>query len=304
MIQVPPYLKKGDCIGIVAPAGYMALEKMETCINTLQDWGYTVQLGNTTNSHSDNYFSGTDEERAADLQQMMDDKSIHAILCARGGYGMSRIIDDLSFKKFKKHPKWIIGFSDITVLHSHLFSRYGIASLHAPMAAAFNDGGFNNVYIKSLKNALEGVPAHYEMPAQHINHNGEAEGVLVGGNLSLLVHAVGSRSDIKTKHKILFLEDIGEYLYNVDRMLIQLKRSGKLDKLAGLIIGGFTDMKDTERPFGKTIREIIYDQVKEFEYPICFDFPVSHNAENYALKIGVEHKLSVQADHVTLVEVQ
>ena len=141
MIQVPPYLKKGDCIGIVAPAGYMALEKMETCINTLQDWGYTVQLGNTTNSHSDNYFSGTDEERAADLQQMMDDKSIHAILCARVGYGMSRIIDDLSFKKFKKHPKWIIGFSDITVLHSHLFSRYGIASLHAPMAAAFTDGG-------------------------------------------------------------------------------------------------------------------------------------------------------------------
>ncbi len=304
MIQVPPYLKKGDCIGIVAPAGYMPMEKMETCINTLQDWGYTVQLGATTNSHSNNYFSGTDEERAADLQEMMDDKSIHAILCARGGYGMSRIIDDLSFKKFKKHPKWIIGFSDITVLHSHLYSRYGIASLHAPMAAAFNDGGFNNEYIKSLKNALEGVPVHYEIPAQHINHTGEAEGVLVGGNLSLLAHTIGSQSDIKTKNKILFLEDIGEYLYNVDRMLIQLKRSGKLDKLAGLIIGGFTDMKDTERPFGKTIREIIYDQVKEFEYPICFDFPVSHNAENYALKIGVEHKLSVQTEQVSLAEVQ
>lgn len=282
----------------------MPLEKMETCINTLQDWGYTVRLGATTNSQSGNYFSGTDEERCADLQEMMDDKSVHAILCARGGYGMSRIIDDISFKKFRKHPKWIIGFSDITVLHSHLYTRFGIASLHAPMAAAFNDGNFNNAYIKSLKNALEGVPAKYEAPVHNYNQAGEAEGSLIGGNLSLLAHLIGTPSDIKTKNKILFLEDIGEYLYNVDRMLIQMKRSGKLDKLAGLIIGGFTDMKDTERPFGKTIYETINEQVKEYNFPVCYDFPVSHNTENYALKIGVNYQLSVQPGAVRLTEVQ
>ncbi|HEU0112170.1 MAG TPA: LD-carboxypeptidase [Flavisolibacter sp.] len=303
MIKFPPYLEKGNCIGMVAPAGFMPFEKMETCVNTLQDWGYNVRLGSTTHSNSSNYFSGTDEERMNDLQQMMDDKEIHAILCARGGYGTSRIIDTLSFKKFKKHPKWIIGFSDITVLHSHLYSRYGIASLHAPMAAAFNDEGYNSPYIQSLQRALEGMPAHYECAPNHFNKNGRVEGELVGGNLSLLAHLVGSPSDIKTKNKILFLEDIGEYLYNVDRMLLQLKRSGKFNKLAALIIGGFSEMKDTERQFGKPVADIIYDQVKEFDFPICFDFPVSHDKENYALKIGATYSLDIQSELVTLQEI-
>lgn len=302
MIKLPPYLKKGDCIGIVAPAGFMPLDKMETCVNTLQDWGYTVRLGATTHSQSSNYFSGTDEERLNDLQEMLDDKEVNAILCARGGYGVSRIIDKLSFKKFKKHPKWIIGFSDITVLEAHIYSKYGIASLHAPMAAAFNDGGFSNVCIQSLKNALEGLPANYECAVHEFNKPGTAEGELVGGNLTLLAHLIGTTSDVKTKSKILFVEDVGEYLYNVDRMFLQLKRSGKLDKLAGLIIGGFTDMKDTERPFGKRVQEIIYDHVKEYHYPICFNFPVSHEKENYALKIGGPYTLHVQSDSVRLEE--
>src|SRR5215204_3163952 len=154
MTTFPPYLKKGDCIGIVAPAGYMPTENMETCLNTLQDWGYTVKMGSTTHSKSGNYFSGTDDERLADLQQMMDDDEVQAILCARGGYGMSRIVDRISFKKFKKHPKWIVGYSDITVLHAHLLSNYKIASLHAPMAAAFNDDEASNPYILSIKKAL------------------------------------------------------------------------------------------------------------------------------------------------------
>ena len=302
MIKLPPYLKKGDCIGIVAPAGFMPLDKMETCVNTLQDWGYTVRLGATTHSQSSNYFSGTDEERLNDLQEMLDDKEVNAILCARGGYGVSRIIDKLSFKKFKKHPKWIVGFSDITVLEAHIYSQYGIASLHAPMSAAFNDGGFSNVYIQSLKNALEGLPANYECAVHEFNKPGTAEGELVGGNLTLLAHLIGTTSDVKTKSKILFVEDVGEYLYNVDRMFLQLKRSGKLDKLAGLIIGGFTDMKDTERPFGKRFQEIIYDHVKEYHYPICFNFPVSHDKENYALKIGGTYTLHVQSDSVRLEE--
>lgn len=298
---IPPYLQKGDTIGIVAPAGFMPIEKMQTCIDTLDSWGFNVQLGSTTHSDSQNYFSGTDDERLNDLQQMMDDPNIKAILCARGGYGTSRIIDRISFKKLKKHPKWIIGFSDITVLHSHIFSNYKIASLHAPMAAAFNDGEFTNPYVESLKNALEGKPSHYECSSHAFNNAGEAKGQLVGGNLSLLCHLIGTDSDIKTKNKILFLEDVGEYLYNVDRMMLQLKRNGKLDKLAGLIIGGFTDSKDTERPFGKSVYDIIYEQVNEFDYPVCFGFPVSHEKENYALKVGERYTLHV-GESVSLIE--
>ncbi len=302
MIKIPPYLKKGDVVGIVAPAGFMAFEKMETCVNTLQDWGYTVRLGATTHSSSTNYFSGTDTERLNDLQEMMDDKNVNAILCARGGYGMSRIIDSLSFKRFRKHPKWIIGFSDITVLHAHLYTKYKIASLHAPMAAAFNDEGFSSPYIKSLKNALEGVSAEYECATHPFNKAGEGKGELVGGNLALLTHLIGTASDVKTKHKILFLEDVGEYLYSIDRMFLQLKRSGKFDKLAGLVIGGFTEMKDTERLFGKTVQEIIYEHIKEYDYPVCFNFPVSHEKENYALKVGLNYTLTVQNDLVRLGE--
>ena len=298
---IPPYLQKGDTIGIVAPAGFMPIEKMQTCIDTLDSWGFNVQLGETTHSNSQNYFSGTDDERLSDLQRMMDDSNIKAILCARGGYGTSRIIDRINFKKFKKHPKWIIGFSDITVLHSHIFSNYKIASLHAPMAAAFNDGEFTNPYIESLKNALEGKPSHYECASHAFNNAGEAKGQLVGGNLSLLCHLIGTDSDIKTKNKILFLEDVGEYLYNVDRMLLQLKRNGKLDKLAGLIIGGFTESKDTERTFGKSVYDIIYEQVNDYKYPICFGFPVSHDKENYALKVGERYTLHV-GETVSLIE--
>jgi muramoyltetrapeptide carboxypeptidase len=280
----------------------MPIEKMQACIETLDSWGYNVELGASTHSQSSNYFSGTDAERLEDLQQMLDNKKINAILCARGGYGVSRIIDDLSFKKFKKNPKWIIGFSDITVLHAHLQARYKMASLHAPMAAAFNEGEFNNPYIQSLKKALEGEMAVYECNGGPFNKKGKAKGELVGGNLTLLAHLIGTPSDVKTKNRILFLEDVGEYLYNIDRMLLQLKRAGKLDKLAGLVIGGFTDNKDTERPFGKEVHEIIHDQVKDYDYPICFGFPVSHEKENYALKVGGRYQLAVEEVNVTLTE--
>ncbi|HEY1112583.1 MAG TPA: LD-carboxypeptidase [Chitinophagaceae bacterium] len=302
MTIIPPYLKKGDCVGIVAPAGFMPTEKMQTCIDILEDWGYRVKLGATTHSTSNNYFSGTDDERLRDLQAMLDDPEVNAVLCARGGYGVSRIIDRISFRRFRKHPKWIIGFSDISVLHAHLYANYKIASLHAPMAAAFNDGGFHTPYVQSLKAALDGIPASYECAVHELNNPGTATGVLVGGNLTLLAHLVGTRSDIKTKNKILFLEDIGEYLYNVDRMLLQLKRAGKLDRLAGLVIGGFTENKDTERPFGQSVYQIIYDHVREYDYPVCFNFPVSHEKENYALKVGVEYTLLVRHDKVLLHE--
>jgi muramoyltetrapeptide carboxypeptidase len=302
MIKVPPYLKKGETIGMVCPAGYMTLDKVQTCVHTLEDWGYKVKLGKTIGSASTNYFSGTDEERLTDLQEMMDDDNVQAVLCGRGGYGMGRIIEQLDFKKFSRKPKWIIGYSDITVLHAHLYNNYYISSMHAPMAAAFNDEGFRNEYVGSLRNAMEGKKARYQAPAHEFNRKGEAIGELVGGNLSLLAHIIGTSSDIKTKGRILFIEDIGEYIYNVDRMFYQMKRSGKLSKLAGLIIGGFTDMKDTERPFGKTVFELIRDIVKEYEYPVCYDFPVSHSDANYALKVGVGYKLRVTKGKVLLEE--
>jgi muramoyltetrapeptide carboxypeptidase len=302
MVRTPPYLKPGDTIGIVCPAGSMMMEKAQTCINILQEWGYRVKIGKTLGSNSSNYFSGTDEERLNDFQQMLDDEAIKAILCARGGYGVGRIIDNIKFKKFKKAPKWIIGFSDITVLHAHIYNNYKIATMHAPMAAAFNDGGFNNEYVRSLKSVLEGEKIKYECAPHDLNRKGEGIGELIGGNLSLLSYITGTTSESKTKGRILFLEDVGEYLYNIDRMLYQLKRGGKLEKLAGLIIGGFTDLKDTERPFGKKVYDIISDIVKEYDYPVCFNFPVSHATENYALKVGIGYKLKVSKTKVTLEE--
>lgn len=302
MVKIPPYLEKGDTIGIVCPAGFMPAEKAKTCIDTLQEWGYKVKTGITLGGESATYFSGSDAERLADFQKMMDDKEVKAVLCGRGGYGTGRIIEQIDFKKFKKNPKWIIGFSDITVLHAHIFSNYNIATLHAPMAAAFNEGGFMNEYVQSLRHALEGKKIKYQVDPHELNRKGEAVGELVGGNLALLAHLVGTDSDLKTKGKILFIEDVGEYLYNIDRMLYQLKRSGKLDRLAGLIIGKFTDNKDTERPFGKEVYAMINDLIKEYDYPVCFEFPVSHDKENYALKVGVGYKLKVGKNKVVLEE--
>ncbi|HUR66357.1 MAG TPA: LD-carboxypeptidase, partial [Chitinophagaceae bacterium] len=276
MIRIPPYLKKNDAVGIVCPAGYMAEERVQTCIDTLQQWGYAVKTGKTVGGHSSTYFSGTDKDRLEDFQEILDNDEVKAVLCARGGYGTGRIIDQIDFKKFKKNPKWIIGYSDITVLHSHIYSNYYISSLHAPMAGAFNEGGGANEFVLSLRDALEGKKTKYSCPVHEFNRKGESIGELVGGNLALLAHLTGSDSDIKTKGRILFIEDVGEYVYNIDRMLHQLKRSGKLSKLAGLVVGGFTDTKDTERPFGNTAYEIILDMVKEFDYPVCFDFPISH----------------------------
>lgn len=302
MIKIPPYLKKGDTIGLTCPAGYMMKEKAQVCIETLQAWGFDVMVGKTLGSNSATYFSGTDEERRNELQAMLDDDSIHAILFGRGGYGVSRIIDQLDFTKFKKNPKWVVGYSDITLLHCHLNRRLKIACLHSPMATAFNGEEYKNEYIKSLRNALIGKTARYKCAPHELNRTGAATAELVGGNLSLIAHAIGTPSDMDTQNKILFLEDIGEQLYSLDRLFYQLKRSGKFDNLAGLVIGKFTDTSDTERPFGKTINELIVDIVKEYEYPVCFDFPVSHERENYALKVGVSYDLKVSPRAVQLFE--
>ncbi|SJZ38056.1 S66 peptidase family protein [Sediminibacterium ginsengisoli] len=302
MIKIPPYLKKGDTIGIVCPSGQMPFEKAATCIEVLKQWGYHVVVGKTLGSQF-HYFSGTDEERLADLQQMLDDDSINAILCGRGGYGMSRIVDQLDFSRFRKKPKWVIGFSDITVLHAHIYNRHKTACLHAPMAGAFNEGEYENEFIQSLRKAIAGKKSSYSCAAHPFNRKGKAEGILIGGNLSLIAHIIGSKSAFSTKGKILFLEDVGEYIYNVDRMFIQLKRSGMLDELAGLIIGGFSEMKDTLIPFGSDVFDLISEHVAGYDYPVCYDFPVSHERNNYALKVGLEHTFHVTAGKVTLKEI-
>lgn len=302
MIKIPPYLKKGDLIGITCPGGYMAKEKVQTCIETLYQWGYRVKIGKTVGGGSATYFSGTDEERLEDLQQMLDDNQIRAILCGRGGYGTGRIIDRLDFNRFKKHPKWVIGFSDITVLHCHIHNNFNISTLHAPMAAAFNEEGYKNEYVLSLKRALSGKKIKYSCAPHPFNRTGLGSGPLVGGNLSLLVNLIGTPSDLKTRGKILFIEEVGEYLYSADRMIHHLKRSGKLERLAGLIIGGFTNMKDTERPFGESVQESIYHLIADYKYPVCMDFPVSHDKENYALKTGTAYQLQVTAKKVMLTE--
>ncbi len=287
---------------MVCPAGYMPPEKWQTAVEILQQEGYTVRLGSTMHSRSENYFSGTDGERLADLQEMLDDSSVKAIFCGRGGYGMGRIIDQLHFKNFRKHPKWIIGFSDITVLHAHVNRQLKIASLHAPMAAAFNEGEYANPYVQSLLAALRGEKSIYRKAPHPYDKRGKASGRLVGGNLALVSHLIGTRSAYKTKDRILFLEDVGEQLYNIDRMMIQLKRSGMLENLSALILGGFTDNKDTDRPFGKDIEDIFKELLDEYDYPICYGFPVSHDKENYALKVGVNHNLIVNQEGAILSE--
>ena len=301
MTIIPEYLKEGDTIGVVCPSGAMDVDKMKTCLNVLQEWSFAIKKGSTLGTHFD-YFSGTDEERLTDLQQMLDDENVKAILCARGGYGLSRIIDNIDFTKFLQKPKWIVGYSDITILHSHIFNNYHIASLHSPMAAAFNDGGSETVYVQSLKKAITGGQSAYHCSSYKLNKQGTATAELIGGNLCLLAHLVGSKSSMDTNGKLMFIEDIGEYIYNIDRLMLQLQRAGKLDNLAGLIVGSFTDMKETVIPFGASVYDVIYEKVKDYHYPVCFNFPVGHSPENYALKHGVEHTLEVNENGVLLTE--
>lgn len=300
MVVLPSHLPTVATIGIICPSGYMPIEKVQTCVNTLQGWGYRVQLGKTVGLQY-HYFAGTDVERLADMQAMLNNPAIDAILCARGGYGLSRIIDELDFTAFLQYPKWIIGFSDISVLHARL-NRLGVPALHAPMAGAFNEGGAERESVASLKAILVGKPVHYTVPVHPLNRQGIANAELVGGNLSIIVHLIGSQDALQTADKILLIEDVGEYLYNIDRMLVQLKRAGMLQRLAGLLVGGFTEMKDTTIPFGKTVEEIVREHVAEYTYPVAFHFPVSHGEPNLAVKLRVKHQLMVTEKEVVLRE--
>ena len=297
MIQ-PQNLQLGDLIGIVCPAGSIPMERVQKCVETLIQWGYQVKLGTTVGSKN-NSFSATDAERALDLQQMLYDSSVKAILCGRGGYGVSRIIQNIDFCGFQKQPKWVIGFSDITVLHAAL-QKTGVVSIHGPMAAAFNKGAEGEPYIQALKTILEGGKTVYTTVLHPFNMLGTATAPIVGGNLCMMAHLIGSANSFDTAGKLLFIEDIGEYHYNLDRLMIQLKQAGMFEKLAGLIVGGFTDMKDPSTDFGANANEIIQSHVKEYDYPICYDFPISHATSNYPVIEGGIYTLSVTSDEVSL----
>lgn len=303
MIKIPPHLKKGDLIGITCPSSKMELYAAEYAASVIESWGFRVHLGITVGTSFHN-FSAPDELRLEELQDMLDDKEIKAIIFGRGGYGMICILDRLNFSQFRKHPKWLCGYSDITALHAHLYQRHNISSIHSTMCSGITLSTRDNIYVNSLRETLMGKRSQYTCSPHAMNREGKAKGPLVGGNLSLLANLSGSESQIDTKGKILVLEDIGEYRYNVDRMMYNLKRAGWLDKLAGLVIGSFTDAREMDTPFGQTEYEIINNLVKEYDYPVCFDFPVGHQEKNFALKLGVEHELKVGKKEVKLKSVE
>lgn len=306
-VIVPPYLKKGDVVGICCPSGFITQEEITPALQKITEWGLQIKTGNTIGKKEFG-FGGSDEERAADFQQMLDDKKVKAILCARGGYGAVRIIDKLDLRKLKANPKWIIGFSDATVFHSHLNSNYRIASIHSKMCNSFpadwsKAEAVQVETIESIRKCIWGEKTRLVFTPNEKNKTGLASGELVGGNLKTLESLAGSKSDIDTTGKLLFVEDTGEYLYSIDRMFWNLKRSGKLTGLKGLIVGGFKVKPDNPgEEFGKTLEEIVLEKVSEYNYPVCFDFPVGHQKNNFALKCGVVHTLGVHLNECRLSE--
>ena len=293
---IPEKLKIGDKIGVISTARKITIEELSPALKTLESWGLKVVLGINLFQENDQ-FSGNVEQRTADLQCMIDDNSIKAILCARGGYGTVQIIDLIDFTNLKNNSKWIVGYSDVTVLHSHL-NNLGIASLHASMLINFENNTKES--LSSLKNTLFGNFNSIECKAHPLNKFGNVEGDIVGGNLSILYSLLGSQSDIDTAGKILFIEDLDEYLYHIDRMMMNLKRNGMLGKLKGLIVGGMSDMNDNSIPFGKTAEQIILEYTKNYDFPICFGFPAGHLSDNRGVRLGINSVLEISKNGVSL----
>ena len=294
----PQYLKTGDKIGIISTARKISEAEVMPAIEIFKSWGLDVVTGkNLFNEY--NQFAGTDARRLYDVQTMLDDAEIKAIICARGGYGTVRIIDKIDFTSFEKNPKWIAGFSDVCVLHSHIHANFGIETIHSAMPINFIDITENSDSLITLKDALFGKNLSYKIKPHPFNRQGKAEAIITGGNLSILYSLTGSISDIDTKGKILFLEDLDEYLYHIDRMMMNLKRCGKLENLAALVIGGMSDMNDNIVPFGLSACEIIKYAVEDYDYPVCYDFPAGHITDNKALIFGRKASLIIK-ENVTL----
>lgn len=296
IMESPSFLKPGSCIGIVAPAKYIDEKYITRARSVLENKGFHVKIGNHVfNKH--HRFSGTDAQRLQDMQEFLDHPEIDAVLCARGGYGSVRIIDQLDFTQFQKSPKWLAGFSDITVFHSHILQNHKISTLHATVPLYFPGAEPTDAAVDSLFDALTGVPLNYQTAPHGQNRTGSVTAPVVGGNLSIVASLVGTNSDTPTDGNILFLEEVSEYDYRVDRMLYTLKKAGKLSRLAGLIIGDLKDMKTGPDSMGKSVPELIAEAVEEYDYPVCFNFPGGHTADNMALPLGEPAQLDVTKEH-------
>lgn len=295
----PPYLIKGDLIGLVSPAGLIEAEKLSSAGALLKRMGFRVIHGNNISARH-HQFAGTDDQRAADFQQMLDNPDVRMILCTRGGYGAVRIIDKLDFGNYLQNPKWIAGYSDITVIQNHLLARHGVESIHGIMPMNFPECGDVCPAVDKLFQVACGRKPAYQVPSHPLNRQGKSKGMLIGGNLSILLSLIGSLSEVDFDGNMLFIEDAGERLYHLDRMMISLKRSGRLNNLAGLVVGGLTEMTDSKAGFGKKAEEIVYDAVKDFDYLVCFGFPAGHIRDNYPLIIGREIAIDVGEQSVRL----
>lgn len=296
-MSIPKYLHKGDKVAVLCPASYIN-QDLSTAYDVLKDWGLQPIIFQSVTTQV-NQFAGDDELRTKDLQQALDDPEIKAIIAGRGGYGCVRIIDNLNFDLFKKYPKWIVGFSDITVLHSHILQTLNIATIHGQMIKSFLDATPKS--LETLHDALFGKNINIEYTySEYPNREGKAQGVLTGGNLAILQSIIGSITDVDYTDKILFIEDVGESFYNIDRLLWTLKRANKLAKLKGLIVGGFTELKDSDPSFGYRYEEIIMDRVSDYSFPVAFGFPAGHIQNNLALVFGANVELKIQGDYIQL----
>ncbi len=291
MIQAPKNLVKGDVVGIISPANAIDYQLVDQAVKILESWGLGVRLSENIR---DKYFqfAGNDHARTKSFQEFLDSEEIACILCARGGYGTTRIIDALSFKRFKAFPKWIVGYSDITSLLLHLLNL-GYQGIHGPMPINFSESDAEESIERLRRLLFEGSIEPIHFIGNRHNISGIGSGQLIGGNLSMLVNLLGTGDDFSTNQHILFIEEVDEYLYRIDRMLVQMKRAGKLENLAGLIVGHFTRVKDNDAPFGASVEEIFLDLTKEYDYPICFGAPLGHIMPNFPLVIGRNFHLEV-----------
>lgn len=294
-------MKKGDTIAMVAPAGILKNRKrvMDTAKNLVESWGLKVVYGKHMFSKA-NHFAGTDEQRCQDFQDALDNPNIKAIWSARGGYGSVRILDKLDFSKFKKHPKWIIGYSDITAFHSHIHNL-GVETLHAMMGSSMQDKPETIAEtISTFKKVLLGKDLSYTIKTSKSNIKGKVTGELVGGNIAILASLLGSESQISTEGKILFIEEIGEYKYSIDRMLQSLKRAGYFSKVKGVIVGDMTKVKKNTTPWGSSIEQLILDVLPK-DIPVLFNFPAGHEPDNRALILGRKIVLNIEYKYSSII---
>ena len=296
---LPANIEQNSHVRIVSTARFVVDNQLLYGVELLKSWGLKVSVGKHL-FKQENQFAGSEIDRIYDLQTAIDDVDVDVILLARGGYGTVKIIDHVNFESLLRNPKWIIGYSDVTVLHSHLHENYKLATLHASMPVNFEKNTKKS--LESIKNSLWGAKNTIEFESNPKNKSGKAEGILVGGNLSILYSLLGSKSDVRTDGKVLFIEDLDEYLYHIDRMMVNMDRNGKLKNLAGLIVGGFSDMRDNEIPFGKSAHEIILDSVKDYDFPVIFDFPAGHIDDNRAIILGKNCSFSDTEGKTTFIQ--